>query len=564
MYWDTYDFHGVYDYLWITTGPGNSHWDAYDAWTGDWVYTLEGVPATSGTPNLINDNKRYGPKGEILIYTVNQEDGWMTLWNSTNVIGLYGSIDRTSSGGLFGYGQWRPFGKTVNATGYINSTLYNSQTTPLDRYGYMYNVSIPDNLPGTVYATLDDRIIGADFDALHVTTWAIDISPGHEGTMLWGPKSWTPPASWAAGNQTITFAAVSGKAEDGVFVLDARDQRVHYGFSAETGDYLWVTTPPEIYLNWYGIPRERAPVIGYGKLFGAGIGGTVYAYDITDGSRAWTYNATDPYNEFLFSNNWWLYPLFITDGKIYYGSLEHSPVDPRPRGAPILALDVNTGAAVWRADGLARQTLWGGRAIIGDSIIFTQDTYSQQAMAIGKGPSATTVTAGPKVVSKGSGVMIEGMVTDISPGTEDYGIMARFPDGVPAVADEDMSAWMLYVYKQFNPRPSAAGVTVTIDAYAPDGSYTTIGTVQSDNSGMFKMMWTPDQEGEYTIIATFMGSKSYYASYAQTALGVGPAPSPEAPIEHEVPFITTEIAILIAVVVIAAIAIVGYLVLKRR
>jgi len=86
---------------------------------------------------------------------------------------------------------------------------------------------------------------------------------------------------------------------------------------------------------------------------------------------------------------------------------------------------------------------------------------------------------------------------------------------------------------------------------------------------MFKKMWTPDSEGEYSIIATFEGSDSYWTSYAETAIGVGPAPSPEQPIEPEepepeAPLITTEIAIILAVVAVAVIGVVGYWILKKR
>jgi hypothetical protein len=59
MYWDTYDFHGVYDYLWAAVG---NTWYAFDAYTGKWVYTMTDVPG--GT-------QVYGPKGEILRYNIN-------------------------------------------------------------------------------------------------------------------------------------------------------------------------------------------------------------------------------------------------------------------------------------------------------------------------------------------------------------------------------------------------------------------------------------------------------------------------------------------------------------
>jgi hypothetical protein len=79
MYWDTYDYHGVYDYLWVVVG---STYHAFDPITGDWVYTMTNVP--SGTRVL-------GPKGEILIYTFNMNGGFMTMWNSTNIPSLYQS-----------------------------------------------------------------------------------------------------------------------------------------------------------------------------------------------------------------------------------------------------------------------------------------------------------------------------------------------------------------------------------------------------------------------------------------------------------------------------------------
>jgi outer membrane protein assembly factor BamB len=64
-------------------------------------------------------------------------------------------------------------------------------------------------------------------------------------------------------------------------------------------------------------------------------------------------------------------PTFVADGKIYCGHLEHSALDPKPRGAPFFCLNATDGTLLWKADGLFRQSRWGGRAIIGDSIIAT-------------------------------------------------------------------------------------------------------------------------------------------------------------------------------------------------
>jgi len=104
-------------------------------------------------------------------------------------------------------------------------------------------------------------------------------------------------------------------------------------------------------------------------------------------------------------------------------------------------------------------------------------------------------------------------------------------------------------------------------AIDPNGNFIHIGTVTSDMSGMFNKMWTPEHEGEYKIIATFEGSDSYWSSYSETAIGVGPAASAAQPIETEEPAAfalgTTELAI-IAAVIIAAVGIVAFLALRKR
>jgi hypothetical protein len=212
-----------------------------------------------------------------------------------------------------------------------------------------------------------------------------------------------------------------------------------------------------------------------------------------------------------------------------------------------------------------RQTRWGGNAIIGDSIIATMDTYDQRIYAIGKGPSATTVTAPGIGVVAGNSLVISGTVTDISPGTKDYDLTARFPNGVAAVSDAGMSDWMLYVYKQFSYPTNCTGVEVTLDAVDPNGNFVHLGTATSDTSGSFGYAWkTPDVPGKYTIIATFAGSKSYYASYAETyAVVTEAAPTPSPP-QYPVPIDYTMAIIGAAIAVIIAVAIATILLLRKR
>ncbi len=547
MYWDTLQYHGTFDYLWVTVG---NTWHAFDAFTGEYVYTIENVPGGTRT---------VGPNGEYLIYSVDTANARMSKWSSTLV--YYNSMLDQTGGDEYTSGRWRPFGNTYDGS-----------------FGIEWNVSITEGLPGSTGQLLghnglmDDRILGfAITGSEEITSWALSTETATAGDLIF-MNTYETPANVADNALTLYFDAASNNGEDGVYTIGIRELRKHWGFSAETGEFLWETEGTEIFLNWLGIPREHPPVIADGKLLTTHIGGIVYCYSTEDGNLLWSYNAEDEYQEFLFGNYWWMYPLFVTDGKIYFGSTEHSPIDPKPRGAPFVCLDLETGDVVFRANGLFRQSLWGGRAIIGDSIIATQDTYDQRVYAIGKGPSVTTVEAPLSAVAVGNPVTIRGTVLDSSPGTyEDY-LKLRFPNGLPVISDADMSEWMLYVYKNFERPENAVGVQVKIEAVTPNMEIIYLGTTTSDAYGNYGFSFNPEIEGTYTIIATFEGSEGYYGSTATTYLSSGAVTSgtpiePEEPVDNEEPiagFITTEVAIIAAVAVAAVIGVAAYWILKRK
>jgi hypothetical protein len=542
FYWDSFNMHSSFEYIWTTDGTvdiyvfGNkvaegvrptigTTWKAFDPFTGRWVYTMENVPSGS----ILQ-----GPKGEIFIYTVDLAAGTMSLWNSSRVVS-----DR---------GSWRPHGQTFDATN-----------------GVEWTVNLPASLPpmpersGAI--VLADRVIGSTASLFvqktedtPVTSWGVSLKPGHEGELLFNTV-WQPPA----GDLSLGIDAAS--LEDGVFTLWSKEERAHYGFSLDTGTLMWGPTPSQTQTDIFGIQN----VFAYGNLYSVGMGGIVYCYDAQTGAFKWDYPAVDPFNEILWSNNWPLHIDIITDGKLYLSHSEHSPIDPKPRGAPYICLDATTGQEVFKINGAFRGTDWGGNQIIGDSIIASYNTYDQRIYAIGKGPSATSVMASPKVTNKGSSVLIEGMVTDVSSGTKSDEIVARFPDGVPAVSDASISEWMKYVYMQFERPTDTTGVTVMLDAIAPNGEFINIGTTVSDSNGFYSYKWVPETEGKYTIIASFMGSGAYWASYAQSAVIIDPAVSPSGPItpEDSAPLITTEVAIVL-VAAIAAIVIIVFLAIRRR
>ena len=78
---------------------------------------------------------------------------------------------------------------------------------------------------------------------------------------------------------------------------------------------------------------------------------------------------------------------------------------------------------------------------------------------------------------------------------------------------------MEYIYEQQAKPTNITGVPVSLDILDPNGNSYHIGEVTSDASGGFKMLWTPQITGEYTVTATFAGSNAYYTSTANTYVG---------------------------------------------
>ncbi len=549
-YWQSYNYMGTYAYLWITVG---TTWTAFDAYTGDFRAAITDVPSGS----RIND-----ANGDIYVYNVDTRNNRLTMWNMSALISMDGSFGSAFMGRQYNASSGTYRSLNSDGTWGIFST---SGAAARAARAYVCNVTIQSGLTGSVRAAnFGDKIVGMNIQTTAVRTWALSLKDGSMGTLLYD-KTWTPPSAWAAGNQTIAWMTCSF--EDNVAVLFSTETMQNYGFNIETGAFMWgPTTPAQYYLDSLDDSKSACRAIAYGKLYSASVGGVVYCYDVKTGKTLWTYSAADPYTEILWSNNWWLRPMFICDDKIYVGSLEHSANQPLPRGSPFICLNATSGDELWRVNGLFRQTRWGGRAIIGDSIIATMDTYDQRVYAVGKGPSALTVTAPDSGAVVGGNIVIKGTLTDISPGTTDYALTARFPGGVPVVSDASMSDWMLYVYKQFAYPTNATGVPVTLSVLDANGNYREIGTATTTD-GVFSLTWKPDIDGQFTVYATFAGTGAYYPSHAQTSFAVDPAAAtptaqPTQPATMaDLYFVPAIVGLFIAIIVVGLLII---LVLRRR
>lgn len=474
--YDSPNQHGAFAYLWEVSG---STWNCYDAFTAEWVYTITGVPGGTHT---------VGPDGSIYRYQLDTRAHRLTLWSNTAMPDLLGGPTGTAAW------QWRPSGKTVSAA-----------------TGYLLNVTIPADITGGINAVFPgDRIIGTTglgsvgrqyIGTEDYTVWCLSLKSGQEGQLMWKKD--------ATGDGKATMEFGDANLGDGVFTLWSAQTRQHWGYDINTGNQIWGPTEPQA--AWDMTVGTRK-FVAAGKLFSVGYAGICYAYDAATGVLQWTYKVECPYYlESKWGSNYIIDELLVADGKVYLFCGEHSPDDPKERGAPIACVDINTGEELWTIPFYCSH--WSRNPAIADGILVFLNTYDNQIYAFGKGQTATTVSAPQTVVPQGTGVMITGTVTDLSAGAE----------GTPAIADEFMDEWMQYLYMQFPIPGNARGVPVMLQAMDQSGNTINIGTVTSDMSGMFKKMWTPPTEGEYTIIATFAGSDAYWSSYAETAIGVSAA-----------------------------------------
>jgi hypothetical protein len=309
----------------------------------------------------------------------------------------------------------------------------------------------------------------------------------------------------------------------------------------------------------------------YGLVYFGGYGGIMHAFNVKTGILEWTYGNGGAGNTTysgtgLAYGRYPIYPGPIADGVLYLDTGEHSAQPPLYKDSLVRALNASTGQEIWTLTG------WGGHHrregfAVADGFLVYLNHYDMQIYSVGRGPSATTVSAPQDVQPSGKSVLIQGTVTDIAAGTNQNQQAARFPSGVPAVSDISMSEWMEYVYMQ-KPRPTnTTGVDVTLKVLDPNGNTYDIGTATSDSNGKYSLMWEPPVPGKYTVIAAFAGTKGYWPSYAETALGVAEEPA-TTPGPTNAPATVTDMYFIPAVVgIIIAIAlatIVIVLVLRKR
>jgi hypothetical protein len=559
--WHSYQEFGACALLWSTAG---SEFHLYDPLTGYWVANITGVNNAAFIQDFSDTTTEPGTVYQWYT-TTNATGTYLNMWNSTRCI-AYGGVPGIAYGG--------PGSSTTPATpgsgiwpippAEQNQYAWTVRPSMTPAYNYssgiqwwkQINTTLNGNPVSLTSVSVTFSDLGANTKKILLLrsagTIASQSSNGYQitegfdamtGALLWGPLNQTLPIY-----HDIGFI----QAREGVYVLHDKDTNEAYGYSLTDGQKMW--GPTKLPGNsWSNI--ARAGMIAYGNVYIHDYGGYVNAIDLQTGKINWTWNGgsagyNTPYGIYPL---WTQTPYAICDGMLFYsqGKMYDPPMSP---GCQEVALNATDGTVVWSI--LAYDVKYP--PAFADGYMVDWSSYDKQMYVFGKGQTATTVTASPKTSVHGSSVLVEGIVTDESPGTKNSDRVARFPQGVPAVSDESMSSWMEYVYMQQVKPSDATGVDVTVTVFDPNGNTYDVGTATSDANGFYSLMFTPEVSGKYTITATFEGSKSYWSSNAETAINVEetpaatPAPTPEPATFADMYFMPVSIGMIIAIVIVLA------------
>jgi hypothetical protein len=513
------NYHGVEQPTLVAAGGGFGSvvpagtWIGYDADTGNWMFNVTNVP--SGT-------KAMGPQGEYLQYVI-QNAGNTTnpnyrllQWNSSKLAGT----GMMATGAISGVVD----GSTSNRYDWNVSIDWRNTMTSAPTAVVAYGGDIMLCYNGTLPNSGSPSTFGRPISSAPYTYFAVNLnaSKGIIGNVLYW-KTYDAPS----GGPTVFVSGYDQKS--GVFVESLKEPMQWVGYNLRTGDKMW---GPVLYgtraLDYYGndFGGVTDGFIANGKLYYSGEGGVMTCHDVLTGKLLWTYGNGGEGNSTgsgLYTGEGG-YPTMIEaigNGIVYTSVIEHTVNTPIYKGARARAINGTDGTEIYTLSDYGSS--W--TQAIADGFTTFMNGYDNRIYSVGRGPSATTVSAGPKTSVEGSSVLVEGMVIDTAAGTKQKEQAARFPNGVPAVSDESMSDWMEYVYQQ-RPRPTnATGVEVVVSVLDPNNNCYEVGRATSDANGFYSVAFTPPVPGKYTVFATFAGSNGYWPSQAETAITVDSAPA---------------------------------------
>ena len=549
---------GSIAYLWsnplavnpFNTGSGPSisgaTWNMWDAKTGNYILSI----VNGSTMTLTEDES-----GDLIGYYVNATNPnapTLNMWNSTQAILYYSS--QFIPGTTIANWNWRPL-----------------QNQVIDfKRGIVWTVPLPTSISGVpLPQTLAINNVNSGVVLLTAVPTSdlagqfnngFGIEAGYNANT--GAQLWITNRTLAAFAKDLITSVGYGLEVR----LEATEGTIR-AFSLNTGQLAWGPIQLTGDNGNFPVPNPYNPIGGYdtvlakGTLYIMGFGGDIWAVDVLTGKQLWYTNTNTLVGEAGSDTPYGVWPLWVFSGGsvsgngVYLVNVGHEYSPPLFRGAQQLALNTTTGELIWKILGFDVTN----PATIVDGVVTVLNAYDNQLYSYGKGPTQMTVTAPGVGVTTSTPITISGAIVDISAGTKQQAQAANFPNGVPCASDASMSPWMEYVYMQQPFPANATGVPVEIDVLDSNGNYRNIGTATSDLSGKFSFTWTPDIPGDFTVIASFHGSESYYSSYDE-AFFTASAPAPTAvPVATAAPsmadqyFVPSVAAIIVVIIVVGAI-----------
>lgn len=509
-----------------TSQASQTYWQSYDIRTGQ-VFWERPLYAGESAPNIIEyGTVSYSGSGVV---GADITPGQPTLLSiSGGYLRKYNALTGVMSSNI-------SISPLTSATYYMNGHCFSVQDAGASAGANRYWLINWTTL-GT--GTLASRIVSNTSYAMGNLPSIIDYQAGYgaaisninDGTGSYtkmsvvGYNLKTGQLIWNKTIEEPQYSGTSNIADHGkIAVLSARGYYValdlatgNIAWTGEKMDYPWDSSG----FGTYGVQSA------YGMLFRQAYSG-VYAFDWDTGKIVWKFTspALFPYEgSYTGTNGTTVYPFdataIVADGKMYVYNSEHTPNTPYTRGWKTYCVNITTGKEIW-------SVMIPGSSWFSSVDLAVADGYLSLGGAdgyqyfFGRGKTATTVIASPKIISDGAQVLIEGTVLDQSPAQP----------GTPCVSKESMATQMEYLHRQFpisgfTGKETIIGVPVTLTAIDSNGNSHNIGTVTSNGYyGTFSCPWTPPQEGNYTIIASFAADDSYGSSSAATSVTVSAAPA---------------------------------------
>ena len=596
--WKTANMYGsIGPYIWTTgTLPAadtggraianrGTQWNMYSALTGKYVLSM-----VNGTnPTLTTD-----ANGDIIGYYITSTPGNITTYGWPSPMAsppVTGVVTVTSGHPVLVC--WNMSQALANTWGWgpgLNSVIdFNTGVMWAKELPSETDTGAPINQGGLDNPTM--AINGITNDAV-VMTAGFSFGQGFGGQQV----GWLLVGAMDANTGAVLWAHNFTQADTDTLLPDSRTQMaIQNGVwinanmanfnvlavNARTGKKAWTAelrdpdgSSPHGY-DVFNLKNYNGPE---GRIFFEGFGGDIWCLNATTGTQLWQTSTNTllgnpgletPYGTWPL----WVFSCSCVSNQVAYFAIGHEYNPPLFHGAQLLGLNVTDGSLIWSALDMSVTS-----TSVAYGKVLSLDAYDNQIYCFGKGPSATTISAPAVGVSTATPVVISGTVMDVSPGTmaltspdetrtKQNEIALRFPTGLPCVSDESQSAWMDYVYRQQLAPSDTTGVMVTLSVIDSNNNYRDIGTATTDSSGTFALTWTPDIPGDFTVIATFAGTNSYYGSCAEAHFTATEYKAPTTTTPEAQPDNTASYVMYAAIAIIVAIIVVGIaivLLLRKR